>query len=271
MTTKPFALFLPYRYCLGIAAWHLLPSRAMQAIAAFVCGFWWEQGDGILIRTPYRQDIIDGGPVTLRRQSGPHLPFWDRDIELMVVSHPIPTITAAYSMCWNASKASPCKVWTHPMLSTPNFWKNSPRVHSHHVYSWTTRIRMGGSLTLISVLDRTLGAYKNMNNSSVVGLLRFKDISDAWGHWGPRRKAPIAQQHNLAADVLKVGHHGSKTLPPKPIEGSKPDYAVISVGANNGGHPHPTVVQRLQEHRATIIVLTKMAISYDEWWYRYSF
>ncbi len=221
-----------------------------------------EQGDGILIRTPYRQDIIiDGGPNNaFVGKVGRTLPFWDRDIELMVVSHPH---TDHYKGLFDVLKRYKVKQALVSSVDAPNAiytkfleeltTRNIPTTFIHE----PLRIRMGDSLTLdILYPDRTLGAYKNMNNSSVVGLLRFKDTSvmlegdlEAQGE-----KHLIAQQHNLAADVLKVGHHGSKTSTTEAwLKAVNPDYAVISVGANNGyGHPHPTVVQRLQEHRATI-------------------
>lgn len=48
------------------------------------------QGDGIFIRTPRGSDIVvDGGPdnAVLSCLWG-HMPFWDRTIELMVLSQP---------------------------------------------------------------------------------------------------------------------------------------------------------------------------------------
>lgn len=47
--------------------------------------------------------------------------------------------------------------------------------------------------------------------------------------------------------VLKIAHHGSKTSSTIDfLKTSQPDFAAISVGAENTyGHPHPTVLQRL--------------------------
>ena len=49
------------------------------------------QGDAILIQTPNHQDIlVDGGPSAqaISAQLSKHLPFWDRNIELVVLTHP---------------------------------------------------------------------------------------------------------------------------------------------------------------------------------------
>ena len=57
------------------------------------------------------------------------------------------------------------------------------------------------------------------------------------------------------ADVLKVGHHGSKTSTIEPFLASVgPSIAVISAGFENSfGHPHPDVVRRLEDRHTAIL------------------
>ena len=52
---------------------------------------------------------------------------------------------------------------------------------------------------------------------------------------------------SLRADLLKVGHHGSRTsTSPEWLTAAGPHLAVISVGASNRyGHPHPSILARL--------------------------
>ncbi|MEK7553027.1 MAG: MBL fold metallo-hydrolase, partial [Patescibacteria group bacterium] len=52
----------------------------------------------------------------------------------------------------------------------------------------------------------------------------------------------------LRADVLKLGHHGSKTSSaPEFISAVRPTHAVISAGKNNRyGHPHQAVLDTLK-------------------------
>jgi len=54
----------------------------------------------------------------------------------------------------------------------------------------------------------------------------------------------------LAANVLKVGHHGSKTSSSEEfIKTVLPDIAVISAGRNNRyGHPHDQVLKTLADY-----------------------
>jgi competence protein ComEC len=56
----------------------------------------------------------------------------------------------------------------------------------------------------------------------------------------------VAANAPLAADFLKVPHHGSKTSSTEPFLGAvKPRIAVVSVGeANAYGHPAENIVER---------------------------
>ncbi len=56
------------------------------------------------------------------------------------------------------------------------------------------------------------------------------------------------------ADVLKVGHHGSRTSStPDLLNAVHPVFGLISVGYENTyGHPHPLTLDALREHHATV-------------------
>ena len=57
------------------------------------------------------------------------------------------------------------------------------------------------------------------------------------------------------ADVLKVGHHGSKTSTTQPfLDSVHPAFALISVGAENlYGHPHADVLERLNQAKIEVL------------------
>ena len=62
----------------------------------------------------------------------------------------------------------------------------------------------------------------------------------------------ILNKYNLPdIDVLKVGHHGSKTSSSKElINEIKPNYSIISVGKNNRyGHPNKEVLDNLEDSK----------------------
>ena len=59
-------------------------------------------------------------------------------------------------------------------------------------------------------------------------------------------------KYNLSEiDVLKVGHHGSRTSSSKDfIDKVNPKYSVISVGKNNRyGHPNKEVLENLKDSK----------------------
>jgi competence protein ComEC len=65
----------------------------------------------------------------------------------------------------------------------------------------------------------------------------------------------LDEQVLTGAAVLKVAHHGSKTsTQDRLLDAVRPAFAVISSGASNSyGHPHPDVLQRLQERRIGVL------------------
>ena len=95
--------------------------------------------------------------------------------------------------------------------------------------------------------------YDNENdNSNVIYTeldgYKFMFMGDA----GVDKEKGILEKYNISnIDVLKVGHHGSKTSSGKEfIDEINPKYSVISVGKNNRyGHPNKEVLNNLEESK----------------------
>jgi len=95
--------------------------------------------------------------------------------------------------------------------------------------------------------------YGNENdNSSVIytelNNYKFLFMGDA----GVEVEEDLIEKYNLQEiDVLKVGHHGSKTSSSKNfINEIKPKYSIISVGKNNRyGHPNDIVLDNLENSK----------------------
>ena len=93
--------------------------------------------------------------------------------------------------------------------------------------------------------------YGNENdNSSVIytelNNYKFLFMGDA----GVEVEEDLIEKYNLKdIDVLKVGHHGSKTSSSKEfINEINPKYSIISVGKNNRyGHPNKEVLNILED------------------------
>lgn len=64
----------------------------------------------------------------------------------------------------------------------------------------------------------------------------------------------LASGQDLSADLLKVGHHGSRwSTGGRFLTRVAPTLAVVSCGRNNRyDHPHPEVLQRLDRHRVRV-------------------
>ena len=98
--------------------------------------------------------------------------------------------------------------------------------------------------------------YDNENdNSNVIYTelsgYKFMFMGDA----SSTTEKEIIDKYNLPdIDVLKVGHHGSKTSSGKEfINEIKPKYSIISVGKNNRyGHPNKEVLDALEESKIYI-------------------
>lgn len=90
--------------------------------------------------------------------------------------------------------------------------------------------------------DNSSVIYTELNNH------KFLFMGDA----GVELEKDLIKKYNLQdIDVLKVGHHGSKTSSSKTfIDKIKPKYSIISVGKNNRyGHPNDNVLDNLEDSK----------------------
>jgi competence protein ComEC len=89
---------------------------------------------------------------------------------------------------------------------------------------------------------------RDLNNSSLVMKLRFRDVSVLLtGDIGKEAEERMLRKgYPLRADILKIPHHGSSSSSsPLFLERVKPSYAILSVGERNIGRlPHPEVLKR---------------------------
>ena len=91
--------------------------------------------------------------------------------------------------------------------------------------------------------------YGNENDNSSVIYTKLNDYKFLFmGNAGIEVEEDLIKKYNLKdIDILKVGHHGSKTRSSKIfIDEIKPKYSIISVGKNNRyGHPNKEVLDNL--------------------------
>ncbi|MBR5740161.1 MAG: DNA internalization-related competence protein ComEC/Rec2, partial [Firmicutes bacterium] len=69
-----------------------------------------------------------------------------------------------------------------------------------------------------------------------------------------RRYAEEGKLSQLKADVLSVGHHGSRySTSEELLDTVDPSIAVIQVGRNNYGHPSKEVLEKLNRRGITVL------------------
>ena len=108
----------------------------------------------------------------------------------------------------------------------------------------------GDSFKLGGAVCTVLGpseSYEDANNNSIVLLVEHGE--NRFLFMEEEEESDILKSGaDVEADVLKVGHHGSRSSSSKKfLEAVSPDYAVISCGEDNSyGHPHAETLNNLR-------------------------
>lgn len=228
------------------------------------------QGDAILIQTPKGKTIlIDGGPDnTVIRELGEVLPFYKRTIDLIILTHPdrdhlvgLLEVVKRYkvkgALVTGVSKRD-------PMYESFLSFLNSKNVHVKFANA-ENDIEFEEDIFLdILFPDNTLLASPpiDINETSIIFRLDYLetnalftgDAEESTEEYMVKKYEKLDELSVLRADLLKTGHHGSKTSSTKEfLEAVMPKLAAISVGRDNKfGHPVPEVLKRLERAGAKI-------------------
>jgi competence protein ComEC len=223
------------------------------------------QGDAILIKSPYGQNIlIDGGPdSSVIKRLGENLPWWDRTIDLMVLTHPHDDHVTGEIDVLNRFKTKQI-IYTGVAHTAPNYlnWLETIREAKTPIgiIINNRRVDLGPNCYLEIVYpdeDLSEKSFADLNESSIVAKLVYGRTSFllAGDADSVVEKKVFDSKIDLKSDVLKVGHHGSDTSTSDDwLAAVKPDIAVISVGAGNSfGHPSLRTVKKLERAGAKIL------------------
>lgn len=216
------------------------------------------QGDAILLERGTRQVLIDGGPdrKILERLSE-EMPFFDRKIEVVMLTHPDTDHLAGLLEVLNKYEIGLVllpKVADATQLQEE--WLNL-LLAKNVLYRFAERgqvIEMAG-LT-INILNPTrempVMAGKRLNDYSVATKVYMDEISFLLpGDLEQTRESWLVNNERggeLAAQVLKAGHHGSKSSTSQQwLDRINPRVAVVSAGKDNRyNHPSPETLERLE-------------------------
>lgn len=217
------------------------------------------QGDAIFIEAPNgNQVLIDGGPSNIILEKlGKELSFYDRSIDLIVLTHPeADHINGLVEVLKNYKVEH--ILYTGVTRDT-SAYKEWSRLIEEKDIPFT--IAQAGQIIYLNpqirlyVLwpDENLSGrrFKNNNNASVVVQLVYGQVEFLFtGDIERETERELASSEiDLASDVLKVAHHGSKTsTTPEFFSKVNPKVAVICAGRNNPyGHPHSIILERLKD------------------------
>jgi competence protein ComEC len=222
------------------------------------------QGDAILIKTPYEQNIlIDGGPDnSVLSELGKNLAFFDKNIDLVILTHPHSDHVTGLVEVLRRYKVK--KVLMTGVLHTAPYYstfldeirkQNIPT----EVVKGPENINLGEGLDikiLYPFSDLSGQKSDNLNNTSIVAKLIYKDNSFLFeGDAGKEvEEAMLVNKIDLKSNVLKVAHHGSKNATSQEfLNAVLPQIAVISVGKNDYGHPSQITIDRLLQNYIKIL------------------
>ncbi len=215
------------------------------------------QGDAILIKRGNAEVLVDGGPdpQLLLNALGKKMPFWDRSIDAIVLTHPdsdhltgLIEVLRRYSVgrivASNSTSDSP--VFAEWQSTIKRLGLSTVQAESG------VGISMGDgvSLAVINPLqsDAIPGASDTNLDSVViraslgkVSFLLTGDLPDS------AERRLIIERANLRSTVLKAGHHGSSgSTSQEFLAVVDPAIVVVSVGTGNAyGQPSAEVIDRI--------------------------
>lgn len=221
------------------------------------------QGDVTLIQTPSHQQIlIDGGPDTsVVAKLGKALPFYDRSIDLVILTHPHADHLIGLV---EASRRYTIKHVLYGGVSStdPAYQEWLRIVQEQHVPMTIAQRGMqfqfsDTTLNILYPFDAIQYDEKDQNKNSIVAQLKYQNTSFLFTGDAPEEieQQLLRQPDTLKSDVLKVGHHGSRySSSLEFLQAVMPQFAVIEVGAGNDyGHPHASTIKRLQAVGAKVL------------------
>ncbi len=199
------------------------------------------QGDGAVLVKGTFEMVIDTGSAKGRILSclSDHLPFWDKTIEVIVLSH----LDSDHSGGLMAIKK---------YYKVDQVWGNEQTNYSARLNASDSIRSQWFDFEVVSS-----GQGKDNNDSSVVGVLTVGDKKIMFtGDASSEVEQRLIWRRLVTGkiDVLKVSHHGSATgTSEELLEVVKPKLAVVSVGAKNMfGHPTKVVLDRLKKYGVEI-------------------
>ena len=235
------------------------------------------QGDATLVIYGKTQILIDGGPDNKVLEClSEYIPFWDREIEMVILSHPqvdhytgLIEVFGRYKVDYFLGNALEFSGSSYSVL------KNLVGGSSAKVINPVSGMMLRLGLIQLDILNPSqqyleenstnetpsetgiLGYYtsnKDPNEFSIVAILSYKDFNaiftgDINNKISNKIAVEINEKYRNSLEYIKVPHHGSKNgLTKNLLDVTSPEIAVISDKKNNSyGHPHIEIIKLLTD------------------------
>lgn len=252
---------------LALAAWVPEGAGARAPVAEFHLldvG----QGDAIALRSPKgRWVLVDAGRAWSSGDAGratviPHLRRRGGALALLVLTHPHADHLGGAASVLRA--LGPREVRDAAFVERSALYRGVLAAAAAAGARWQ-RVRPGErididglELEFLAPDSAWTAALGDPNEASTVLRARFGEVRLLLTGDAERAEERWLLEHapgSLAAEVLKVGHHGSPTSTTEHfLQAVAPRIALVSVGAGNVyGHPGPEVMRRLLDSGATVL------------------
>lgn len=221
------------------------------------------QGDAIFIKSPVgNQVLVDGGPNSkILEEIGNSMSFFDRKIDLLIISNPDKDHIAGF--------IDVLKKYDVGAVVLPGTYNESlvyqelnKLIEQKGVRRMIAKRGMvidigGGAKITFLFPDRDVSGL-SVNEGSIVAKLEYGDTATLLmgdSTKGIEEYLVDLDGEELNADILKVGHHGSKTSTSEEfLSISSPKYAVISSGRGNPyGHPNKETLEALKRFNVDVL------------------
>lgn len=275
---KHFLIGAAFGIILLIAYLLTLPDTRLHLVFCDV-----GQGDAAYIRAPNGMDmLIDGGPNNqVLSCLGKHMPFWDRAIDVVMLTHPqidhlqglIPVIerytvnNIVIGVTGNdldgyrkllqliSNKNIPVKnlyqgdAFSLGEVRFSVLWPQKDWVVSKIQQLNNETMKQLATVDGPAVLG--MSTTEDLNSFSYYLHLKYKDFDALFTGDGdaPMQDELMATTNLPDIELLKFPHHGSKTgILPVLLDTLKPELAIVSVGKKNSyGHPAAEALKLLHD------------------------